>query len=156
MPSAKQFDVAEKSIIMALFRERVAAKEIANRLKRNAAAVRKVIAANRDLKVYSTPPLPKKRSGRPRITTSREDERLCQYVLRNPFKTAKEIKNEMPGWRDASVRQIQHVCQKRLKITSLAIAKKPLLTTHHGQEEVSFLQETPPLDREGLGDCYVF
>jgi hypothetical protein len=30
MPSAKQFDVAEKSIIMALFREGVAAKEIAN------------------------------------------------------------------------------------------------------------------------------
>ncbi len=52
LPSAKQFDVAKKSTIMALFGEGVAAKEIAKRLKRNAVAVKKVIASNRDLKVY--------------------------------------------------------------------------------------------------------
>jgi transposase len=126
---------------MALFREGVAAKEIANRLKRNAAAVRKVIAANRDLKVYNTPPPPKKRTGRPRITTSREDDRLRQYVLRNPFKTAKEIKNELPGWKNASVRQIQHVCQKRLKIPSRAAAKKPLLTAAMVKKRLSFCKK---------------
>jgi transposase len=56
-----------------LVEEGVVAKEIAKRLNRNAAAVRKVTAANRDLKPFSTPPPPKKRSGRPRMMANRED-----------------------------------------------------------------------------------
>ena len=56
----KQFDVGEKTTIMTLFTEGVAPKEIAMRLKRNTAAVRKVIAANRDLPAFcrTSPPSP--------------------------------------------------------------------------------------------------
>jgi transposase len=141
MPSGKQFDVAEKSTIMGLFREGVSAKDIAKGLNRNAAAVRKIIAANRNLTPFTPPPPAKKRSGRPRLTTNREDERLRRYVLRNPFKTAKEIKSEVPGWKNASVRLIQHVCQKRLKILSRAAAKKPLLTSAMVKKRLRFCKK---------------
>ena len=59
MPRGKHFDVGEKTI-MTLFTEGVAPKEIAMRLKRNTAAVRKVIAANRDLPAFcrTSPPSP--------------------------------------------------------------------------------------------------
>jgi transposase len=103
MPRGKQFDVGEKTIIMTLFTEGVAPKEIAMRLKRNTAAVRKVIAANRDLPAFTSPPPPKKRSGRPRMMTAKKEERLRKFLLRNPFKTAKEVKAELhhqvpAGW----------------------------------------------------------
>jgi hypothetical protein len=126
---------------MALFGEGFAAKEIAKRLNRNAAAVRKVITANRDLKPFSTPPLPKKRSGRPRMTNNRGDKRLHWYMLHNLFKTAKEIKNELPGWKKASIRLIQQVWQKRLKILSCTDAKKPLLTAAMVKKRLAFCKK---------------
>ena len=69
--------LVEKATIMKLF------KEIAMRLKRNAAAVRKVIATNRDLPPFTSPPPPKKRSGRPRMMTAKKEERLHKFLLRN-------------------------------------------------------------------------
>jgi hypothetical protein len=57
-----------------------------------------------------------------------QDERLRRYILHNPFKTARELKGEVPGFVDISVRTIQHICQKRLGLPSRCAAKKPLLT----------------------------
>lgn len=141
MPKAKQFDVGEKSKIMAWFWEGVTAKEIAKRLSRNAAAVRKIIAANRDLPQHATPPPAKKRSGRPRNATPTQEERLRRYVLRFPFKTARELKKEVAGWQDKSVRNIQRVCQKRLCLPSRCAAKKPLLTEKMVRKRLAFCRK---------------
>ena len=141
MPRGKQFDVGEKTIIMTLFTEGVAPKEIAMRLKRNTAAVRKVITAYRDLPAFTSPPPPKKRSGRPRMMTAKKEERLRKFLLRNPFKTAKEVKAELPGWGNASVRLIQKTSQTRLKMPSRSAAKKPLLTAAMVKKRISFCKK---------------
>jgi len=141
MPRGKHFDVGEKTTIMTLFTEGVAPKEIAMRLKRNTAAVRKVIAANRDLPAFTSPPPPKKRTGRPRMMTAKKEERLRKFLLRNPFKTAKEVKAELPGWGNASVRLIQKTSQTRLKMPSRSAAKKPLLTAAMVKKRIAFCKK---------------
>ncbi len=106
MPRRKQFDLVEKTKILLWFHEGVTPKEIAERLQRNVKAVRKIIAANKDLLVHQKPPPPKKRYGRPRMTTAVQENRLRRYLTAHPFKTAKELKNEVAGWSHVSVRSI--------------------------------------------------
>jgi hypothetical protein len=36
-----------------------------------------------------------------------QDRRLKSYVEQNPFKSARQLKNEVAGWGDVSVRTIQ-------------------------------------------------
>jgi hypothetical protein len=106
MLKAKQFDVKEKSKIMAWFSEGVTAKEIVQRLRFNAAIVRKIVASNRDMPLYATPPPAKKRCGHSRNATPTQEERLRSYVLPFLLKTARELKKEMAGWQDKSMKNI--------------------------------------------------
>lgn len=141
MPKAKQFSVAEKAKIMALFKTGVAAKEIARSLGRNAAAVRKVIAALRDLPLSSPPPPAKRRSGRPCTHKRKAMERLRRYVLANPQKTAKEVKAELQGFQATPVRTIQRLILKKLKIPSRTAANKPLLTPAMVAKRLNFAKK---------------
>lgn len=141
MPKGRQFDVAEKTKVMAMFREGVAPKDIAARLKREVSTVRKVIRDNKELPVDATPPPAKKRSGRPSLSTSKKQERLRRFVHRFPFKTAREIKEEVAGFANVSVRSIQRVCQKKLGIPSRCAAKKPLLTGKMIKKRLSFCRK---------------
>jgi IS30 family transposase len=70
MPKGRQFDIAEKTKVMALFHEGVAPKDIAARLNRDVSTVRKVIRNNKKLPVEATLPPAKKRSGHPSLSTS--------------------------------------------------------------------------------------
>jgi hypothetical protein len=127
--------------IMLWFYEGVTPEEIAERLQRNVKPVRKAIAANRNLPVHQKPPPPKKRSGRPRITSAVQENRLRQYLTVHPFKTAKELKNEVAGWSHISVRCIQDICKKRQGMPSLCAAKKPLLTDKIVRMGMSFCKK---------------
>jgi transposase len=126
MPKDRQFDVAEKKKVMALFHEGVAPKDIAARLNRDVSTVRKVIRDNKELPVEATPLPAKKRSGCPSLSTSKKQQRLRRFVRCFPFKTVREIK-EVAGFANVSVRTIQRVCQKNLGLPSCCTAKKPLL-----------------------------
>jgi transposase len=141
MPRGKQLDVGEKAKVMAWFAEGVSTKEIANRLKRDPSTVRRIIREVKDLPVSANPPPPKKRSGRPRLTNRKLDERLRRYLLRYPFKTAKELKTEVVGWQNVSVRTIQKVCKVRLGLPSRCAAKKPLLTAKMVKKRLSFCKK---------------
>jgi transposase len=141
MPRGKQLDVVEKAKILAWFREGVATKEIASRLARDVSVVRKTIRENKALPPSATPPPPKKRSGRPSAATFREEERLRRYVLRYPFKTARELKKEVIGWSDISVRTIQKICQRKLGLPSRCAAKKPLLTARMVKKRIAFCKK---------------
>jgi len=138
MPSRKQFTEAEKARILAWREEGHSCKDIAVRLGRSEVGVRKIFRSLRDLPDTATPPPAKKRSGRPRLTTPREDERLRRYVSLHPFKTAKELKREVPGFQNMSVRRLQEVLQKRLDIPSRAAAAKPLLTEKMARKRLRF------------------
>jgi hypothetical protein len=82
-------------------------------------------------------PLPLKFThGRPAPTSTIQDERLKRHVLKNPFKSARELKNEVPGWSNVSVRTIQHRLQKQLGLQQARrAAKKPLLTQKMKQKK---------------------
>jgi transposase len=141
MPRGKQFDAAEKAKIMAWFYENVAPKEIAARLKRDVTAIRKIIRDNKTLPPSATPPPPKKRTGRPSLSSFRQQERLRRYVLRFPFKTGRELKAEVQGWSNLSVRTIQRVCKDKLGLPSRCAAKKPLLTAKMLKKRIAFCKK---------------
>jgi transposase len=141
MPKRRQFDIAEKTKVMALFHEGVAPKDIAARLNRDVSTVRKVIRDNKKLPVEATLLPAKKRSGHPSLSTSKKVERLRCFVHRFPFKTAREIKEEVAGFANVSVRTIQHVCQKKLGLPSRCAAKKLLLTAKMIKKRLSFCRK---------------
>jgi hypothetical protein len=103
--------------------------------------MRKVITANKDLLVQATPPPAKKRSGRPRIASSAQENQLRRYLTAHPFKTAKELKSEVAGWSNVSVRTIQTICQKRLEMPSRCATKKPLLTEKIVRKRIAFCKK---------------
>jgi hypothetical protein len=70
--------------------------------------------------------------------TDRERKRLKDLVQRFPFKTAREVKNECPGWDSKSVRYIQYTLQKLLGLLSRSATKKPLLTAAMKKKRLLF------------------
>jgi hypothetical protein len=69
-----------------------------------------------------------------------QDERLGLYIVRHPFKIARE-KGEVPGFADIFVRSIKHMCQKRLGLPSRCAAKKPLLTAKMVKKRLAFCKK---------------
>ena len=141
MPKASEFTSAEKATIKGLREEGMSCKKIASRLGRSEAGVRAIYRTMKDVPLSSSPPRPKQRSGRPRLTTSRQDEQLRRYVNKNPFKTAKELKREVPGFQQMSVRRIQDVLRSRLDLPSRCAAKKPLLTDRMALARMRFAKK---------------
>ncbi len=88
----------------------------------------------------SLPPPATARSGHPMKATDRERKRLKDFIQRFPFNTAREVKNECPGW-DSSVRYIQYTLQKLLGLPSRSAAKKPLLTAAMKKKRLSFARK---------------
>jgi hypothetical protein len=54
---------------------------------------------------------------------------------------ARELKREVSGWHDVSIRTNQKVCQKKLGMTSHSAAKKPLLTARMVKKRLSFCKK---------------
>ncbi len=112
--------------------------EIASRWGRHPAAVRKQYAILKKL-LPMTPPLSiKKRLGGIRKIIFALKSRLKQAVLKNPFRSVRELKKEVPGWDNISVHMIQHVLQKQLGLPSGVATKKPLLTQAMVKKRLKF------------------
>jgi hypothetical protein len=128
MPPTKEISYGEKVTIRHMFGLGIPAKEIGAKLGRHPASIRKHIAIIKTLPPNELLPPPKKRPGRQRLSNERLDRRLRHYVQKFPFKTAKELKREVPGWENMSIRYIQKTLQKRLDLPARNAAKDPLLT----------------------------
>ena len=126
--SARQFSLAEKAKVKLWRDQGFSCKTVATTLGRSEVGVRKIYRQLRDLPDDADPPPASPRSGRPRMTTDRQDEKLRRYVQRFPFKSAKELQREVHGFKNMSVRRIQEVLRGRLGLPSRAAAEKPLLT----------------------------
>ena len=61
--------------------------------------------------------------------------------MKNPFKSARELKKDVPGWSDVSVRTIQHRLQKQLGLPSRRAAKKPMVTLKMKQKRLAFARK---------------
>jgi transposase len=93
-------------------------KEIAARLGRRERAVRNHLSVLEKLQPNASPPPPKARSGRPIKTSKTQDQWLKAYVEKYLFKSAQQLKNEVVGLDDVSVRTIQELLQKKLGLPS--------------------------------------
>ncbi len=116
-------------------------KEIASRLGRSERVVRIHLSVLKKLPPNAPPPPPKPRSGRPSKTSKTQDQRLKAYVEKYLFKSARQLKNEVVGWADVSVRTIQERLQKKLGLPSRRAAKKPLLTDAMKKKWLAFARK---------------
>ena len=130
MGKRSQLSIEEKTRILCWRAAGVTAKEMGERLGRNAMTIRRHIAAMKDLPSSATPPPAAARSGRPRVTSVPQDLRMKSYVQKNPFKTAKQLRKEVPGWGNVSVRTIQDRLKRELglpaRFFTLGLNKKKL------------------------------
>jgi hypothetical protein len=128
MGRKRDISIEEKIKIGCWADEGVKTAEIAARLGRHPAAIRKHIAILKKMPKNPPPTPTTKRKGRISKITIRMKDRLRTFASRHPFKSARELKNEVMGWGNISVRRIQFILQKELKMPSRVAAKKPLLT----------------------------
>jgi transposase len=115
--------------------------EIAAKLGRNIRSVQRILRSLKSLPEDELPPPPMKRCGRPKKLTSKKMNRLRSFVSRYPFKTALEVKQELAGFNNISVRRIQEVLQKHLKMPARTAAKKPLLTALMTRKRIKFCKK---------------
>jgi transposase len=136
MGTEKRFSLEELTSIKCWIQCGVKTKEMAARLGRSERGVRRQVSRLKSLPPNASPLPPKASTGRPTATSKTQDERLRRYALRNPCKSARELKNEVPGWSNVSVRTIQHRLQKQLGLQQARrAAKKPLLTQKMKQKK---------------------
>lgn len=141
MGRKKDISVEEKAKIMCWQQEGVKTSEIAERLGRHPSVIRKHVALLKDLPPMTSPPPPKPRPGPKRKISNIMKIRLKMFVMRYPFKTARELKNEVAGWSKISVRRIQEVLQKDLNMPARKAAKKPLLTPQMVKKRLAFCRK---------------
>jgi hypothetical protein len=108
MGPSTELSCADKTLIMCWLQEKIPNSEIAARLGRQPLKIRRHVAVMKKLPPNSLPPPATARSRRPMKATDREMKRLKDFVQRFPFKMAREVKNNCPGWDSKSVRYIQY------------------------------------------------
>ncbi|KAK4317377.1 hypothetical protein Pmani_011539 [Petrolisthes manimaculis] len=128
----------EKGKVMVLAGVGLSNREIGRRLRRSETAIRRVKQAAATLGTGGTPQR-KKGTGRKRKTDTRTDKMLERQVKKDPFVTAKELKEmyaDLLG--EVSVRTVQIRLQKDLKLPCRRAAQKPLLTKKMKKQRVDF------------------
>jgi hypothetical protein len=110
-------------------------KEIASKLKRHNASIRKVIRNNKAL------PEDACALGAPEScsTGTRRGSTITSFNFRS--RRPRSFKAEVPGCEKLSVRQIQFICQKRLGLPSRCASKKPLLMAKMVKKRLAFCKK---------------
>ena len=136
-----KMDQEEKSKVMALVGEGLSNRAIARRIGRSESTIRYLKTA---VATQGTGAVParKKGTGMKRKTHPRTDIMLAREVKKDPFVTAKELKEMHANvLRDVSVRTIQHRLQKDLKLPCRRAAPKPLLTPKMRKQRLDFCKQ---------------
>jgi IS30 family transposase len=133
----KKLSTAEKVRIMAWREEGVSTSAIADRLGRHRSSVKRLLAKTKALPKDVIPER-KKGSDRPVMIKSHALKVLERYVKKNPRSTARIVKQEVAC---LTVRYINHLILKRLKIPSRMAAQKPLLTKKMKSKRLAFAKK---------------
>jgi transposase len=136
----KKLSSAEKVRIISWREEGVSATTIADRLGRHRSSIKRLLAKARVLPKYAIPER-KKGSGRPATLPSHALKVLERYVKKYPRSSARIIKQEVPEMAGLTVRYINHLIFKRLKIPSRIAAQKPLLTKKMKERRLAFAKK---------------
>jgi transposase len=85
----------------------------------------------------------KKGSGRPKKIPGHALKVLEQFFKKNSCATAGEIKQQVPEVSGISVRHINWLILKKLKMPSRIVAQKPLLTEKMKKKMLAFAKKNP-------------
>ncbi len=136
----KKLSTAEKVRIMALREERVSTSPIADCLGRHRSSVKRLLAKTKALPKDVIPER-RKDSGRPAMIKSHALKVLERYVKKNSRSTDHIVKQEVLEVACLTVRYINHLILKQLKIPSRMAAQKPLLTKKMKTKRLAFAKK---------------
>ncbi len=136
----KMLSPVEKARILSWREEGVSVDVIAERLGRHQSAIFRLLNKAKNLPPLQSPER-KKGSGRPKKIPGHALKILERFVKKNPLATAGDIKQQVPEVSSISVRHINWLILKKLKMPSRIAAQKPLLTKKM-KEKAGFCQET--------------
>jgi len=141
---ARQLSAANYQLVVELRRMGLAQKVIARRLRITQGAVSKILHRFRN----HGSPSPRPRSGRPRVSTARDDRALLRLARENRMRTANWMRNQwMPTLRRPLSRR---TVNRRLTTSGLYArrpVKKPILQPRHVANRLAFArrhQRRPP------------
>lgn len=138
MGKSKQLTKSDKLRILDLVKAGMSQTNVANIFKVSQSLISKTVKRNAENVSLS----PKKRSGRPRVTSSRTDRRIVNLVQQIPNITSAEIKDSFPGVLDnVDPSTIRTRLTREFKIMARRPLKKPLVTPVMRQKRLAFCQK---------------
>jgi transposase len=136
MPKTVEVTPKKRAVCVALKNEGLSYREIADRVGISKSSVDRAIQLVKETGQYSS----RKRSGRPPVTTKREDSAIRRVVQKNPFISSADIKTELPHLQ-ASTRTIRRRLFVKFKLPSRRAARKPLLTQLQLKKRLAFCKK---------------
>jgi transposase len=123
----------KRSVIVALAKEKLSYSAIAERVRCSKATVSKTLKLVNETGGVAS----RKRSGRPRCTSHRDDLAMLKTIKKQPFLTAADLKAELPCV-TASLRTIRRRLCDEFKLRSRRAARKPLLNSAQVKKRLKF------------------
>jgi transposase len=136
MPKKVEITPKKRAVCVALKKEGLSCREIAHRVGVSKSSVDRAIQLVKKTGQYTS----RKRSGRPRVTTKREDSLIRRVVQRNPFISSADVKTELPHV-TASTRTIRRRLLVDFKLPCRHAARKPLLNKLQLKKRIAFCKK---------------
>ena len=136
MPKVSEITPKKRAVCVALQKEGLSCREIARRVGISKSSVDRAVQLMKETGQYSS----RKRSGRPRVTTSRDDSAIKRAVTKNPFISSEEIRAQLPNTAVSS-RTIRRRLLVDFKLPSRRAARKPMLTEVQRKKRLVFCRK---------------
>ena len=138
MPKKTEITPKKRAVCIALKKEGLSCREIADRTGISKSSVDRAVHIFNETGQYCS----RRRPGRPKITTSRDDLAIKRLIVKNPFMSCADVKAELPV--KVSARTVRRRLVDKFNLRSHRAAKKPLLTK--AQRTYTVLQKVQKLD----------
>jgi len=140
MRRSKQTTPRKRAVIVSYHKDELSIRKIANKCgvpKSTVAEIVKRFDITGKVDIL-------KRSGRPKITSPRDDNMIKRLVVKTPSISSTEIKLELPSV--VSTRTIRRRLSDQFGLRSRRPAKKPLLNDQQRRKKIAILSEIQTLD----------
>ena len=135
MGKEKSLSEVQRTQIVALHGQNLSERQISAQMGRSKTAVHQAIAKYQQDGSYTD----EKRTGRPRVTTAREDNVMRRIVVRSPTSSMKKIRAELfRKGRRISHTTVSRRLSKEFNLKSYKPAKKPRLTAAMKAKRLQF------------------
>lgn len=135
MPKTVEITPKKRAVCIALKKEGLSCREIADRTGISKSSVNRAIQIFNETGQYCS----RKRSGRPKVTSPRDDLAIRRLIQKNPFMSSTDVQAEVPV--EVSDRTIRRRLLDKFNLRSHRAAKKPLLTAVQAKKRVLFCKK---------------